>query len=510
MRKFLFIFITLFMLVSSCINRPEETMHRLLKQAERMLHTAPDTAYYLLQRLADYPTATEEDSTYRGLLLMEARIKNGMKLTDTVAPHLLSSCYLSRKDTLMQARALRLSAVAYRDLGHYDEAVAHYNAAIALAKAVGGKRLFGDAYSELARLHNQEGSYRESEELCAVSKNMYRELIPLAASLKDTVLWINTLLEYQTFIEKEDCEEAIRLNLKALELATETGDKAREAMVCFRLSVLYGKLGLNDKEKSFAYSMRSIELKKGVVSMDEYYFAISMAYRMVDQKDSADFYSSKAFAHAATKLKGQEYSAPFQWETSGLGNDTIPLSQRLEQMKWNDEFNRRSSGVKHTYWVGGAMFLLVVVLVLFYLRKRHTHSLRRKEQEIADIRHRLDSLAADTDVFGKIDRIVRDCLHTSKSSLRLEKSDWDQLMQETGKRYPAVVRCMQESGSLTEEEMRICCLHLTEYPVAHLCFLLGCSRASIYRKSKEILEKLHASDASSLRDFLKETAVRHG
>ena len=83
MRKLLFILLAV-LLMPCCMHQPKNGVRPLLEEAERMLHTCPDTAYFLLREMgATMYLKTEADSAYHGLLLMEAQAKNGIKLTDT-------------------------------------------------------------------------------------------------------------------------------------------------------------------------------------------------------------------------------------------------------------------------------------------------------------------------------------------------------------------------------------------------------------------------------------------
>ncbi len=98
MRKVLYLFIALLVSVTSCMERPEVTMHHLLKQAEGMVRTAPDTAFYFLQSLKETSIATGDDSVFLELLLLEAGAKNDAKITDTLAVRSLISYYGANAD----------------------------------------------------------------------------------------------------------------------------------------------------------------------------------------------------------------------------------------------------------------------------------------------------------------------------------------------------------------------------------------------------------------------------
>ena len=83
MRKLLFILLAI-RLLPCCVHQPQNGVRSLLKEAEGMIRTSPDTAYFLLREMeTTMDLETEADSAYHGLLLLEAQAKNGMKLTDT-------------------------------------------------------------------------------------------------------------------------------------------------------------------------------------------------------------------------------------------------------------------------------------------------------------------------------------------------------------------------------------------------------------------------------------------
>ena len=104
------------LLMPACVHRPMVEVRSLLKEAEGMMHTSPDTAYFLLLEMGTtMDLGTEADSAYHSLLLMEARTKNGMKLTDVSAIRKLMSYYQGQQDSLPRLRLLRLLAVTRRD-----------------------------------------------------------------------------------------------------------------------------------------------------------------------------------------------------------------------------------------------------------------------------------------------------------------------------------------------------------------------------------------------------------
>ena len=72
MRKLLYILIAV-LLLPCCVHQPKNGVRLLLEEAEGMMRTCPDTAYFLLREIgATIDLETEADSAYHGLLLLEA------------------------------------------------------------------------------------------------------------------------------------------------------------------------------------------------------------------------------------------------------------------------------------------------------------------------------------------------------------------------------------------------------------------------------------------------------
>ena len=201
MRKLLFILLAV-LLLPCCVHQPQNGVRSLLKEAEGMIRTSPDTAYFLLREMeTTMDLETEADSAYYGLLLLEAQAKNGMKLTDTTAIGKLAHYYKERQDSLIQIRLLRLRGLAYRDGGHYEEAVLCYNAAIGEAKRMAEKRLLADMYYELANLcYSGFLALHGDEKFETLSDSLFYLTEKTAELQKDTVLWMKALVAHSSVL----------------------------------------------------------------------------------------------------------------------------------------------------------------------------------------------------------------------------------------------------------------------------------------------------------------------
>ena len=131
------------------------------------------------------------------------------------------------------------------------------------------------------------------------------------------------------------------------------------------------------------------------------------------------------------------------------------------------------------------------------------------QEEVRILERKRNTLMKDayqhSQVYDKMQRIIRCCRTSGNSDERLTEEDWKQLVAETDMRWGNITLRLQEKYDLTVDDIHVCCLYLTDFSTSHLRFLLGCSRDSVYRKGYNILEKKIgiSRKASSLRNFLK-------
>ena len=528
MKRTLHILLILLLAVSACTFRQGTTVRSLLQEVEGMLRTAPDTAYYLLQTVFQNETLTEEDSAYHRLLMAEAQLHNKIKLEDTTSLHHLVLYYKHRQDTLMQARALRLYAAAHRDLGYYDETVRHYNTAIALARGMDYTRLLADAYHELANVYYFEGLRLRTEPPRILADSLFYLAERTAEELKDTTLWITSLFSHSVIpIGRKQYAEWERQLLLALRLSEGVKDKGHEAVAAINLSMMYGELG--EKEKSFAYAMRNLALRKGLISEDTYCFTLGNAYRRIGQQDSADYYIKKGKELKEREDRSQ-YSAPSKHLAEEFKGEEVSLQEWLGRMEMMDEYRQQTSHKRMVYVVSLCIVVVVGGVAFFYLRNRHLQKeakqretaeaekrelqnahqqtreqllqkqeeLQRKKEEISAMQQEIDALASDTSaVFDKINRIVADYLNQESSPVKLDEADWLLLQVHIDKQWNHAVSRLQKEFRLTADETHLLCLNLADLPTAHIPFFFNRTVNTIYNRNRNLCSKLGIARTSA-------------
>ena len=536
----------------ACVHRPTSAVRSLMEEAEGMMRTCPDTAYFLLREMgASMDLASEADRAYHTLLLMEAQVKNHMKLTDTAALQGLTDYYRTQPDSMMQARLLRLRAVACRDGGRYEEAMRCYDAAIGEARRIGDRLLLVSMYQELAHFHYFQGLRLCDDVFYTLSDSLYNLTEKEAKKLQDTVLWINALIDHARISQtQKDLENAERRLLYALDLAIALEDKRVEANVSMHLSLLYAKM--KKKKESLFYIKQNLALRKNVISDFLYYSVLSNAYRRVDEKDSADFYlrkrsnfNTEEFSINKTasfekvslidlikreKEFDQDYirkNSFYKWLICILFILTIPVAGVIKVLKkWKcEERNLRKSAEELCVVLDEEKKCLIEELVgvrtqlkqkekdlqlqeeeskkqLFdkenllkeveNVLQKERDELRCKEQEIELLQQQLDKLSSDAvRIYDKIKQIIADFRYKNKSELKMEEADWRQLQLAMDKQWNNAIARIQDEYQLLDMDVRLLCLKLMGIPKMHMLYLLGFSRNTLYMKERELLEKMN-------------------
>lgn len=554
MRKLLS-FLFCLLLLPCCMHQPQNGVRSLLKEAEGMMRTCPDTAYFLLREMGTtMDLKTEADSAYHGLLLMEAQSKNGMKLKDTTRLQALTHYYKEQQDSLMQVRLLRLRALVYRDGGRYEEAVKCYNVAIGKAKRMGEKRLLADMYQELAHLH-YSGFFAFRADSCKLlSDSLFNLTIQTAKELGDSVLWMKSLIAPTTVARhREGMMDYEHRLLQALDLAVSLKDKKTEAIVSMYLSMVYGEKGKADE--SLLYAKRNLSLRKGTIPEYLYSLTLGNAFQRIGYADSASYYLNKGY-----RLRDQENLGRFSAPSSMFldKGDTRLVEMFMERLKQKGELERVREQKLYLYallWI--AVSMLVVVLLICLVKRSYTRCqtegelrkvseelrqalekekgrlenecrfvkaqlqqkeqvlqnekevLQKREKEIKSLQLQLDVLLSDTSrVFDKIKQMVADFRHKDSSDLKMEEKDWSLLLLAIDKKEDGAITRIQRDYQLSDMEVRLLCLHLASVATAQIFLFLGISRNTLYDKNNEMFIKMGIKRTSStfkkdIQDFLK-------
>ena len=144
------------------------------------------------------------------------------------------------------------------------------------------------------------------------------------------------------------------------------------------------------------------------------------------------------------------------------------------------------------------------------INRQHNNEEKKKklQQELDALTRERNALAKEalehSEVYSKIERIINSYKTYDKSEEQLNDDDWQRFIVETDIRWDKAITRLRTQCELEKEEVHLCCLLLTDFPIAHLEYIIGQTRNTIYRKEKEILKKAGCpSGTNKLKEFLK-------
>lgn len=441
---------------SSPLTRLEQIDTLLKERVETLIVPHIDSALHLLEQLTPADVRNAEDSAYMAILYIEASRRKTYfsEMTDSqlnaLMPSLeLATAYCNKsRNAKMQLRLNQFRAEILWIKERYAESVDCFLA----------------AWEEAKKLDWLEE--RETQIMLLSSR-----LIPRVGyeGMRDGYI------KKDTWKEHPDWET---MALQALErIADEPWNVQKHLLI--HLQSYYEVVG--NKEKALWCARWNVAARDKKNPVDKWRTQLFLATTYRNLGDSVTARHYRVMADSIERVLDKKYP------NSGWRFDNAP--------------QEKNDGL---FWGIGVLIIVGGVGLFLYGRKQ----LRQSKKELQQVKKEVERLTPEADVFLKIEQIIEHHLLTAHSAYRMEKADWNQLLVETNKRYSGVVDEWQNCYGLNEEELRIACLHLTEHPVTHLGYVMGYSRVSIYRKSKEIVAKLGGDDSIALRDFLKKTVVK--
>lgn len=517
-------------LAGGCISQTD--YNEVLVRADSLMQEHPDSALHLLESIPADSVNTTQDHAYYALLLTQARDKNFIPQTDDSLIQTAVRYFDKKGNAAMQARAHYLWGSIYRDMNRCGDAIKEYHQAATYAKQVDDEYLLGRIYNNTAALyylqdlnHSADSIYRLSEQLGMQQNdsNLLSESLAQRGRIR---------MESGT----DGYAEAEEMLLRALNTAHAIKSAGIEANISAHLSILYSWMDLG--EKALYYTKRNLELKKYPTHNPRGFLLLGNAYYKMGQYDSATVFLNRSLATNSYGIKTDAYM-----RLADIATKQGYMSRAAEYEKLHSLYNDSAHSVmqdvdiinteKHIQVTEKRMlahsfrtvriYLIVthiVVLILIYALWRYRkktisflqHNDTRKEvmekdlEKLTNQRNTLTKEAYEhSKVYIKMKRIIQDHRDKDKSELQFEEEDWQQLIAETDVRWQDITLRLREQYDLTQEDIRVCCLYLTDFPTSHLQYILNCSRDSVYRKGYIVLEDRMglSRKSTSLKKVLK-------
>lgn len=470
----------------------------------------------------------------------------------------------------MQAKAHYYWGCIWRNREIYPQALSRFFTAISYAQKASDHKLTGYIYNNIANLYFLQKLYEQADSIYQITETIAVQ--EKDSGLWADALSQQGMIAIDR--GKEYYHEAEQKILHAFKISRHIAQKKMVAKTAYSLSLLYGRMNMGEKAVEFAklnlnnqetsntldrahlvlgdayyktalYDSASIYLNKSLCSEDEYTKA--GAYMRL-----ADIAKKQGKLETALEME-RKYSFYLNRVQQKQQNVAIVTTEKniiiqRKQLEYKANLNQF-----YHYMITGIAIFLSLFFILWKKHRKEKSNFEQKEielnkkledllqqkneqinllqEEIArhnnnqaerdSLKEELHRLKTErqallnesyehSEVHVKMKRIIQAYKKTDKSSEHFNEEDWKQLIAETDVRWNNITIRLAAKYPLSQDEICLCCLHLTDIPTSHFRYLMECSRDAIYKKGKRILEqKMKCTDKSiSLRDFLEQFLLK--
>lgn len=537
-----------------------------LVQADSLMQKFPDSALRFLQKIRPEELNSLEDRAYHALLLTEVKDKNFIQQTEDSQIRIAVQYYDSIKDIPMQAKSYYYWGCIRRDQNNHPEALKKFFTAITHAQSISDNKLAGYIYSNIANLYLLQRLNEQADSIYQITERL--AIQEKDSNLLADVLSQRGMIDINR--GKEYYSEAEQKILLAFKISRHIAQRNLMAKTAYSLSLLYGRMNMGKEAVEFAkLSLNNQDnvkmLYRGYLLLgDAYYKTVQYDSALIylnkalysrDHSTKAGIYMRLAdIAQKQGKLEQalemeRKYSAYLDSAQQKQQGAAIVITEKNILIQRKQSEFKTNLGQLYYYITTGTAFFLALFLVLlkcykkkviYYkqkeieMGKKLEEVLRQKNEQISflqkeialhhysqtekqTLKEELHILKTErqallkesyehSEVCVKMKRIIQSYKKTDKSNERFDEEDWKQLIAETDIRWNDITIRLAAKYPLSQDEIYLCCLHLTDILTSHFRYLMECSRDAIYKKGKRILEqKMKCTDKSiSLREFLEQ------
>lgn len=421
-------------------------------------------------------------------------------------------------------KSLMYLGQAYEEEKKFDEAMQTYLKAVDLAKSNKDCLLAGKLYNNIARLHEFEDEYDESQRFYQLSGEYYLkggDSLNYVYSIRD-IGWIYTL--------KEEYGEATESYLKVYKLAINLNDSVLLSSITNRLGINYKEMG--NYSLAEKYLFQSIAYDEADCASN--YLALADLCTQKKEYDKAQDYINIAVLHKSTNqfFKGGLLYRLYSLEKE-LGNYRLSLNYFEQYTSFADsisdlqettnilkvekryEYEHLLNENKELYienqWAIIVccsliiICLLLIVLYRYHIAKKEKYML--EQQQIIQEKHSLlmekelnlkgisstvmeirENVLTSTDVYKRIIEISQSVDKAKKYPLT--NKEWIALKECVKSTYILFFENLKDKfPNLTEEDIRFCCLLKIGLNSQQLAILLNIQPTSVSRRRTRIMKK---------------------
>jgi len=535
-------------MLQACHRQPH--YHQRLVQADSLMWQHPDSALALLETFPTTELTTEADSAYFALLITQARDKNFIEHTSDSFILQAANYYKRNEDIEKHARTHYYLGSVYRDMNRYGDALREFLSAIPLFEKKGDLRF-------LSRTYNNIGNLFYQNQLPEKADSIYRLVESIALQLGDSSLWSEAVTyqgEIHTYTHKDSLEKVEQELQKSLNIAQHSHNTWEQSSAMASLSKLYYKKG--EGSKSLQYALNSLNLLPESSHKEWNYLLLGKAYYLTLQYDSAYKYLTESLPTANYSNKASAYKL-----LSDIARNRKDYQEAIELERmysnWNDSLMINSQDnflidVENQFFdniletknrnklllLFACLISCVTVFIIIWMRLNYRHqkttiSLIQKEDEINNLQkvisqHNINkkeeealkndikklraerhlqntALIQKSDVFSKMQHIIKNYKENSESDIQLNENDWAVIIAHTDKDIENITELLTSKYHLSYEEIRLCCLCLNDFSIEQIGYLMGVTRDTIYKRSRRIMTNhfgIQDTKGNNLKDTL--------
>lgn len=496
-----------------------------IKDAEELyLSQQPDSALTLLKTITNPDLL--DNKTFALWCLTYAEISDHLgEDMPFVSQMERASEYCEENGTTKEIiKSLMYLGQAYEEEKKFDEAMQVYLKAVDLAKSNKDCLLAGKLYNNIARLHEFEDEYDESQRFYQLSGEYYLkggDSLNYVYSIRD-IGWIYTL--------KEEYREAIESYLKVYKQAFNLNDSVLLSSITNRLGINYKEMG--NYSLAEKYLFQSIAYDEADCASN--YLALADLCTQNKEYDKAQDYINIAVLHKSTNqfFKGGLLYRLYSLEKE-LGNYKLSLDYFEQYTNFADsisdlqettnilkvekryEYEHLLNENKELYienqWAIIVccsliiICLLLIVLYRYHIAKKEKYML--EQQQIIQEKHSLlmekelnlkgisstvmeirENVLTSTDVYKRIIEISQSVDKAKKYPLT--NKEWIALKECVKSTYILFFENLKDKfPNLTEEDICFCCLLKIGLNSQQLAILLNIQPTSVSRRRTRIMKK---------------------
>jgi len=106
-------------------------------------------------------------------------------------------------------------------------------------------------------------------------------------------------------------------------------------------------------------------------------------------------------------------------------------------------------------------------------------------------------------LYAKMQAIIKDHLDKDASDKEISDQEWQELIVSMDSQWNNAISRFHVKYQLSKEELYLVCLSLTDFPFAHLAYLMHSSRRTLYRKKNALCERIGVEQNSEFKEILR-------